>query len=208
MKKRILLSVMILAGAIVAYYGVELIIALSQKSVLRPRYLTAENLALAELSKEQLDSLIKVQDPNFYNHKGVDFKTPGNGWTTITQSIVKWLYFKNFKQGIRKIKQTLIARIVAHYHFNKDEQLIIFINNVWFDKDVVGLDKAAKYFFHKTVPELNQDEYLSLIAMIINPRKYNINTAPEENKKRVERIKKYLRNEYRPKGLFDIEYDR
>ena len=209
-KKKLLAYALIIVSGVIGYYGIELIIAYQKKDVLRKQYLSPDAVEITsrDLSSEQLKALIRVQDPNFYGHQGVDFSTPGNGWTTITQSIVKWLYFKEFKQGIRKIKQTLIARLIANYHFAKDEQLTIFINNIWFEPDVVGLQQAAKHFFHKTICQVTQDEYLALVAMMINPQKYNIHTAPKENKKRVERIKRYLRDEYRPKGLFDIEYDK
>ena len=36
-----------------------------------------------------MNILIKVEDPDFYDHKGVDFKMPGEGITTITQGVVK-----------------------------------------------------------------------------------------------------------------------
>lgn len=54
--------------------------------------------------------LLKVQDPKFYHHKGVDTTTPGTGVTTLSQGLVKIFYFDEFSPGIKKIKQTLIAR--------------------------------------------------------------------------------------------------
>ena len=42
-----------------------------------------------DLSQRQKEILIKVQDPGFYNHNGIDLSTPGAGLTTITQAIVK-----------------------------------------------------------------------------------------------------------------------
>lgn len=46
-------------------------------------------LDISDLSAWQLDALLKIEDPAFYRHKGVDLKTPGAGLTTITQSLVK-----------------------------------------------------------------------------------------------------------------------
>ena len=81
-----------------------------------------------DLSKRQTEILIKVQDPGFYNHNGMDLSTPGGGLTTITQAIVKKLYFANFKPGIAKIIQSLIAmlfipgtfHIIDHPEWNMD----------------------------------------------------------------------------------------
>jgi membrane carboxypeptidase/penicillin-binding protein PbpC len=41
------------------------------------------------LPQNFLDALLKVEDPNFHQHNGVDLHTPGAGWTTITQALVK-----------------------------------------------------------------------------------------------------------------------
>ena len=44
-------------------------------------------LQVSDLTPRQLDILLKVEDPNFFNHHGVDFTTPGAGITTITQGL-------------------------------------------------------------------------------------------------------------------------
>jgi membrane carboxypeptidase/penicillin-binding protein len=210
MKNKIFLSLILLLVVILMYYALELILAYNKKDVLRIQYLSNEKLELAidDLSKLQIDLLIKIQDPNFFHHKGVEFKAPGSGWTTITQSITKFMYFKNFKQGLKKIKQSLIARFITNNQFSKKEQLEIFINNMWFEKDVIGLKQASYFYYHKENKQLTTDEYLSIIAMIISPKKYNILKEPVKNKKRVDRIKRYLSEDYQPTGLFDIEYDK
>ncbi len=210
MKNRILLSFSLFLIALIFYYVIELVIAYNKKDALRKIYLSKEKIEITnnDLSKKQIDMLIKIQDPNFFNHNGIEFKTPGSGWTTITQSITKFMYFENFTQGIKKIKQTLIARFVTNYHFSKDEQLEIFINNMWFEKNVIGLEQASTHYYGKEIHQLTTDEYLSIITMIINPKKYNIKKETENNINRVERIQRYLSGKYQPTGLFDIEYDK
>lgn len=85
-----------------------------------------------DLSKRQKKILIKVQDPGFYKHNGMDLSTPGAGLTTITQAITKKLYFDSFKPGISKIKQSLIARFVVNELISKDDQLSLFVNAMHF----------------------------------------------------------------------------
>lgn len=197
-------------AAIVVYYLVEIGIAYKDTPAIKAEFLSAEkiNLQFDELSEKQQEILIKVQDPNFWNHKGVEFSYPGSGWTTITQSIAKWFYFNPFKQGIRKIKQTLLARFVLHYQLTKDEQLTVFINHVWFAYEVLGFRNASEHFYGKDVTELTDDEFVALMAMPVSPVYYNINKNPENNKKRSQLISRYLSGEYEPKGLFDIYYDK
>ncbi len=208
--RKIRLFLIIAFGAIVSYYLVEVGIAFKDTPGLKNRFLTGAeiNLTVEELSPRQMEILIKVQDPNFHNHKGVEFSEPGSGWTTITQSLAKRFYFNPFKQGIRKIKQILLARFVLHYQLSKEEQLLIFINYVWFEKGVTGFRDAALHFYSKDITQLNEDEFIALMAMPVNPKRYNINIHPDNNADRSLKIKKMLRGEYQPKGLFDVYYDK
>ncbi len=206
----IITALALLSLAIILYYVAEVLWARHQTRTLVNDWLSRDIITLKpkELSKRQLEILIKVQDPSFYSHSGVTFTAPGTGWTTLTQSVVKFLYFNPFKPGIRKIKQTLIARFALHPLSTKEEQLTLFINILWFDEGVHGLRPAAKHFFQKDVTELSEREFISLVAMFNAPKNYNIKERPKTNAARVARIKKMLSGEYKLKSLFDTEYDR
>lgn len=73
---------------------------------------TPSPLDPAQFSKVRRDWLLTVDDPTFYRHVGVDGRTRGSGYTTITQAIVKFLFFDKFEPGLlrwRKVKQSIIA---------------------------------------------------------------------------------------------------
>jgi membrane peptidoglycan carboxypeptidase len=163
-----------------------------------------------DLSKQQTEILIKVQDPGFYGHNGIDLSTPGAGLTTITQAIVKKLYFDSFKPGISKIKQSLIARFVVNELIPKDDQITLFINAMYFGnvdgKPIVGLASAADAYYHQPISKLAIDQYISLIAMLVAPKTFHIIEHPEWNLDRTNRIKALIAGEYKPKGLMDQFY--
>lgn len=163
-------------------------------------------ITIEELSQVQKEILLKVEDPNFFTHHGVDFVTPGAGWTTITQGLAKKFYFDDFEQGFMKIKQTLCAWLALDPLVDKDTQLTLYINLMYFGNGVYGLKDAAAYYYGKSVSALTQDEYISLIACLISPNELNVAEHPQENAQRVGRIKKLLAGEYTPQGLFDITY--
>lgn len=152
-------------------------------------------LRASELSSWQKCALLAIQDPDFYSHRGV--KRPL--WksftrTTVTQAVVKQLYFDHFKPGIRKIRQTLIARFALDPLVSKDDQLTLFLNVVWFyknpeGKDIFGFADAARSYFSKPVEQLSQDEFLSLVAMLIGPSRLNPRTNTKENAERVAILK-------------------
>lgn len=165
-----------------------------------------------DLSGRQKEILVKVQDPGFYGHDGIDLKTPGAGLTTITQAIVKKLYFKKFRPGIAKIEQTLIACLAVDGLISKDEQVTLFINTMYFGKvdgkPVIGLKSAANAYYRKPLKTLTEEEYISLIAMIVMPSTFHLLDHPEWNRDRTNRIKALLSGKYKPKGLMDQFYGR
>lgn len=174
--------------------------------------LHSENITLkvSDLSQWQVNALLKIEDPAFYQHKGVDFKTSGAGLTTITQSLVKIYYFKHFRLGIAKIKQTLIARYATYPLISKNDQLQLFINNVYLgsvnDKPVYGLAVAAETYYHKPIHQLSKKEYLSIVAMINSPQGFHLFDRPDANRERTERLMKVVSGEYKPKHLMDMYY--
>lgn len=163
-----------------------------------------------DLTNRQIEILIKVQDPGFWDHGGIDLSTPGAGLTTITQAIVKKLYFENFKPGIAKIKQSLIAKFIVNDLISKDDQLTLFINTMYFGmvdaKPITGLQSAAKAYFRQPVSMLTEEQYISLIAMLIMPGTFHIIEHPEWNRDRTNRIKALVAGKYKPRGLMDQFY--
>jgi len=204
MKHFLLIVLLAVAGC----YGITILVARSSTHDKADRLLENVKITKQDLSDEQLAILLKIQDPGFYGHHGVDFKTPGNGWTTITQSLSKQFYFNDFKPGIRKIKQSLCARFALDPLISKDDQITLFLNMIYFGNQQRGLVDAAGYYYFKDVADLSDTEYMSLIGILISPKTLNPKDHPEENRQRVERIKKMLSGEYTPRGLFDITYDR
>jgi len=195
-------------------YTLEVILVDYQRG--KWRIFEAEERALTlsnrDLSQTQIEWLLKIQDPDFYQHEGIDLSTPGAGLTTISQSIVKKLYFEKFKPGFEKLKQTLVARFVVNEYLDKNQQLDLFINSVYMGNKsgnlIYGFHDAARVYFNKDISQLTGDEYLSLVAMLISPKQFSILENPEMNKERVSRIKAVISGEYVPKELTDLYYNR
>jgi membrane peptidoglycan carboxypeptidase len=166
-------------------------------------------LNVSDLSEDREAALLAVADPTFRTHRGVDLSTPGAGMTTITQGLVKLLYFpEGFRPGIAKIRQTLIAQYALDELISKDKQLRLFLNISYFGREngrsVHGFADASRTYFGKEFHAISEMEFLSLVAMLIGPN--NLKPDSRANHERVERIKSYLSGEYRPDGLLDVNY--
>jgi len=208
------ISALIIIGItiIILTYSVYIIYQAKQKtpSILKIA-LSSENIILkkSDLTQRQLEILLKVEDPNFYKHNGSDLSTPGGGITTITQAVVKQLYFKKFKPGLLKLKQILIAIFVLTPATQKDDIINIFLNRVYLgniNEPIYGFNSAAKKYYNKDFKDLTENEFISLVAMIIAPNTFHIINFPERNLNRVERIKLLIDEKYKPKGLMDLYY--
>ena len=167
-------------------------------------------LKLSDLSGDRIDMLLAVEDPTFYRHHGVDLETPGAGMTTITQALVKLIYFPGgFKQGVAKIRQTLIAQYALDPLVSKRDQLQLFLNICYLGskngQPVYGYAAAAQAYFGKPFAELTDAEFLSLIAMHIGPN--HLKPGTPESAERLQRIHAYLSHNYRPASLLDVEYN-
>ena len=121
-------------------------------------------------------------------------------------------YFKDFKPGIQKIKQTLIARFAFDNLIPKDTILKLFINEVYLGQNdgqaIKGFESASSSYFNKSFKDLTWDEYLSLAAMIRAPLTYHCIKNKEINLDRVLKIKRMLSGEYIPIDNGDWLYDR
>jgi membrane peptidoglycan carboxypeptidase len=165
---------------------------------------------LSNLSSEREKMLLAIEDPTFRQHHGVDLHSYGAGMTTITQGLVKLIYFpEGFKQGKAKIRQTLIAQYAFDEIISKDKQLSLFLNISYFGNEkgraIHGFEDAAQTYFSKKFINITDDEFLMLVAMFINPNKLKPYT--DKNQERVNRIKKYLSGEYYPVGVLDFDYN-
>lgn len=207
MRRYLTLAPLVLLLAFVAYEGF---------AIARARAKTPEVLALSrplkldQVSLDRQAALLTVEDPNFYGHNGLDFGTPGQGNTNLTQALVKRLYFERFRPGFLKIEQVLIARFVLSPSASKRDQLELFYNYAYLGRkdgrDVIGFPAAARAWFGRDYAVLDEDQYLALVAMLIAPDRLDPIRHPGENAERVRRIKALLAARCRPLDKDDLWY--
>ena len=210
--KKIVAFIGLMIVVISLYYTAVILYARDRTPAIVQAALNSQRmkLELNDLTNDQLQALLKIQDQNYYEHKGFDISTPGTGVTTISQGLVKMYYFDNFKPGVQKIKQTLIARFAFDVMTPKDTILKLFINDVYLGqhngKEIKGFENAANAYLNKSFRNLTWDEYLGLAAMIRSPNKLHYIRDREVNQERVSRIKKLLSGEYVPSDNGDWLY--
>ncbi|WP_426994616.1 transglycosylase domain-containing protein [Methylomonas sp. CM2] len=210
---RVVAVLLLLSGAVLTgYYANEIRVARSETpKILAVAWQThGKRISLRDLPLQRLQWLLAIEDPAFFEHHGVDLYTPGAGMTTISQGLVKLLYFPDgFQKGIAKIRQTLIARYAFDTLVSKEEQLALLLNTAYLGQvngvAIYGFSAAAETYFHRNFAALSDGEFKSLVAMLAAPDRF----VPGSSAllERTARINAYLSGAYQPASVLDTEYD-
>ncbi len=159
------------------------------------------------LGAERLEQLIKVQDPGFWEHGGIDLTTEGAGLTTISQSLSKRLGFDAFRPGIGKIRQTGFA-FGLEKSLDKDQILALWLDTVEMGRGpdgwMVGFFQASNDVYNRPPIELTDGEFHRLVAVLIAPGDYRLHEEDKALEERVSKIGRLLAGECAPTGLRDV----
>ncbi len=170
-------------GALIGVVGPERRVSVPLRSL--PRYVG--------------QAFVAVEDKRFYQHDGVDLVgiagalkdavTTGNlrGASTITQLLVGNMHpdlidRRDVSPG-RKLREQQAAREMEK-HFNKEQILEAFLNQIAFGRGAFGIEMAARQYFGKPSAELTLSEAASLAAMPKSPVQYDPARYPERNRAR------------------------
>jgi membrane carboxypeptidase/penicillin-binding protein PbpC len=202
-------TLLILLAGLVAYESFALMRARARTPEVLAR-MAEGPLTLQSLPPQRIEMLLRVEDPAFFSHRGVDLSTPGAGMTSIPQALVKIFYFDDFEPGFAKLEQSLIARFVLDPALGKGKQLEAFLNHARFGsldrRTVTGFAAAATAYHGRPLDRLNDREFLSLVAMLMAPSRLDPRRHPAANAARVRRIEAMLAGRCAPQGLRDVTY--
>ena len=146
------------------------------------------------------NSIVSIEDKNFYNHKGFDYlriakamlvnlksKKLKEGASTISQQYIKNLYLTFDKTWERKIQEALLT-LELETHYSKDEILEGYLNTIDFGAGNYGIKEASKYYFNKEPKDLSLAEASIIVGIPKNPSYYNPVTNYENAKDRQKNV--------------------
>ncbi|NVK35965.1 MAG: transglycosylase domain-containing protein [Rhodobacteraceae bacterium] len=169
--------------------------------------LIAQQKGGASLGVDYLAILLSVQDPNFYKHSGVDFTTAGAGATTITQSLSKRIAFEKFQPGISKVRQTGYA-LGLERRLSKEQILALWLNTLEMGRGpegwMTGFYEASSAIYKRQPIELNNAEFIRLVAVMIAPGSYKLTSNDTALDERVDRIERLVSGICAPKDHGDV----
>ncbi len=159
------------------------------------------------LTALRLQQLLRVEDPAFFQHSGVDLTSNGAGVTTISQSLSKQLAFDQFEPGIRKVRQTTYA-LGLEKRLSKNEILALALEKAQLGLGpsgwMQGMFDTSVQVYGKLPAEITDRQWLNLVAVLIAPKKFNLLKPDANLDERVRRIERLLSGKCQPKGVRDV----
>lgn len=166
--------------------------------------LMQEQVELGQIPPKCLNAVMAIEDQKFLEHSG--FSTTGlfrallknlirgksaQGGSTITQQLVK-NYFLTSEKTIKRKAQELVMSILLESKLSKDQILELYLNVIYLGQNgpfrVHGYGAAAKYYFSKSISDLNLGECSLLAAIVNNPGGLNPWRKPQNALKRRELV--------------------
>ena len=169
---------------------------------------------LEDISPHVVQALIATEDARFYHHRGIDLLSivgavrdnlrEGSitrGGSTLTQQLVKRLFFSPQKTFERKLSEALLAvqleaffatsypdTNAAGHPAYKDRLIELYLNEVFYGTNAYGIYDAAITFFDTTPDSLSLPRAAMLIGQINAPTAYNPLRHPERATERLQHV--------------------
>lgn len=164
------------------------------------RILSAEHedriyVSIDQLPQQLIDTLLLVEDKDFYNHHGVSPTSilrafwknvlagaRVQGGSTLTQQLAKNMFLNRAKTIWRKVNEALMA-IILEIRYSKDQILEAYLNEVYlgqhYANGIYGFGLAAEFYFGKSLNQLENHEMALLVAQVKGPSFYDPWRKPE-----------------------------
>jgi len=158
------------------------------------RYYFKENrvgINYSEISPYLVKALVDTEDKRYYSHSGIDgkgvvralaFLGSKGGGSTITQQLAKQLYSETsrniFERALKKPIEWVIA-VKLERLYSKEEIVTLYLNQVDFLNNAVGIKSAALSYFNTTPDKLTIEQAATIIGMCKNPAIYNPRKNPQ-----------------------------
>ncbi|OQX39058.1 MAG: penicillin-binding protein 1B [Oceanospirillales bacterium LUC14_002_19_P2] len=150
---------------------------------------------LDQTPKYLVQTLVTVEDRDFYDHWGLSFKGIARamfanvkaggivqGGSTLTQQLVKNFFLSNERTLVRKAEEALMS-LLLEMHYSKDEILETYLNEVYLGQQgqraIHGFALASQFYFARPLQELDLSRVALLVAIVKGPSWYNPRRYPE-----------------------------
>lgn len=148
------------------------------------QYDKREIISIKQIPQHLINAFIAAEDWQFFHHSGLSFKgiirsilvniyygRKVQGASTITQQLIRLLFFDAQKSFSRKIKEQLLALAVER-QFTKEQILETYLNHIYFGAGIYGVEAASQRFWGVTATDISLDQAAVLASIVQSPKRY------------------------------------
>jgi penicillin-binding protein 1B len=152
-------------------------------------------IELAQAPEILVDTLILVEDRQFYEHAGVSLRgifrafwvnmregRVAQGGSTLTQQLVKNYFLHSDRTLARKAQEVLMA-ILLELHYGKAELLEAYLNEVYLgqagSRAIHGFGLASFHYFGRSLDTISVEQWALLVALVKGPSYYDPRRHPQ-----------------------------
>ncbi len=197
-----------------SYYGSDPKLPnLSRLDTYRPKQLTRildrNGAPIGELGSEKrtvvpydaipkllINAVVSAEDADYFQHGGLNYRgmvrafledvlrgRRAQGGSSITQQVVKNLVLSPERTMRRKVQEIILARQLSE-KLSKEEVLALYLNQIYYGHGRYGCEEAARYFFGKSVRDINLAEAALLAGLPQSPERLSPRKHPDAAKTR------------------------
>ncbi|WP_332119538.1 PBP1A family penicillin-binding protein [Azorhizobium caulinodans] len=143
-----------------------------------------DTVPLEEIPDTLIKATLATEDRRFYEHFGIDVagtlralvtnaRAGGvrQGGSSLSQQLAKNLFLSNERTIERKIKEAFLA-LWLESRLTKSQILKLYLDRAYLGGGAYGVDAAARYYFGKSVREVNLAESAMLAGLFKAPTKF------------------------------------
>ena len=184
-------ALVLLAAAFFIIYAHMLMKKRPLMSFYNERSAQADYCPYDQLPDKMKEYIVIVEDEHFFEHKGYRKEAIKKafrhnrkvrriviGGSTITQQLVKNIYFHFRKSYFRKIIELIIA-VKAERILGKEKILELYLNMIYYGNGKYGICDAARFYFDKDVRKLSINQMFILACVVSAPTAGNPVQHPE-----------------------------
>ncbi len=137
--------------------------------------------SLTRMSPNVPHAVVAAEDARFYQHHGFDWEelrkarqqartrgVPMRGASTLTQQLIKNLYFTTHRNPVRKLYEWGLT-LPTEWILGKRRILELYVNVVEFGPGIFGAQAAARHYYGTDAARLSRHQAASLAAVLPAP---------------------------------------
>jgi len=155
-----------------------------------------ENIEYNDLPQVLIDAIIATEDSRFFQHNGFDAPrfikasikqlagdSSAGGASTISMQVIKNSFTstedKGFEGIVRKFTDIYLSVFKLEKNYTKEQIIEYYVNNHFLGGNAWGVEQASRYYFNKSVSDLNLAEASIIAGLFKSPKYYNPKLYPE-----------------------------